>query len=200
MECAEPLPPFLSTLSLRRATVENFIAGCGHVISIHALLAESDPWFYSFAVWALCISIHALLAESDLGVRDGAAGVLISIHALLAESDLVPEWADLEEDTFLSTLSLRRATVSLMQAHRTYKFLSTLSLRRATRAARPLRTPRAFLSTLSLRRATVYRAAVKFGNLYFYPRSPCGERHDGNPSNAERWVFLSTLSLRRATR
>ena len=23
--------------------------------------------------------------------------------------------------------------------------------------------------------------------------------NDGNPSNAERWVFLSTLSLRRAT-
>ena len=35
------------------------------VISIHALLAESDPAIDVFlAVWAV-ISIHALLAESD---------------------------------------------------------------------------------------------------------------------------------------
>ena len=35
--------------------------------------------------------------------------------------------------------------------------------------------------------------------LYFYPRSPCGERH--SPSNQEHphTLFLSTLSLRRAT-
>ena len=35
------------------------------------------------------ISIHALLAESDLRVLDGSKSSLeISIHALLAESDL----------------------------------------------------------------------------------------------------------------
>ena len=34
-----------------------------------------------------------------------------------------------------------------------------------------------FLSTLSLRRATPPRVAALFGRCYFYPRSPCGERH-----------------------
>ena len=56
-------------------------------ISIHALLAESDPVLsLPFgAVWI--ISIHALLAESDY--RDCVRGLIwrISIHALLAESD-----------------------------------------------------------------------------------------------------------------
>ena len=35
---------------------------------------------------------------------------------------------------------------------------------------------------------------------YFYPRSPCGERHDGLIASANFCKFLSTLSLRRATR
>ena len=34
------------------------------------------------------ISIHALLAESDLRVLDGSKSSIISIHALLAESDI----------------------------------------------------------------------------------------------------------------
>ena len=35
--------------------------------------------------------------------------------------------------------------------------------------------------------------------LYFYPRSPCGERHHGTNSGTNSSIFLSTLSLRRAT-
>ena len=35
--------------------------------------------------------------------------------------------------------------------------------------------------------------------MYFYPRSPCGERHAHPVSIFVRVVFLSTLSLRRAT-
>ncbi len=102
-------------------------------------------------------------------------------------------------------------------------FLSTLSLRRATLYAILNRALMIFLSTLSLRRAT--RGIPKvFSSLgYFYPRSPCGERRKryrlpDTPSLisihallaesdtlAARWVlltliFLSTLSLRRATR
>ena len=34
----------------------------------------------------------------------------------------------------------------------------------------------AFLSTLSLRRATPYSLSQSVKSLYFYPRSPCGER------------------------
>ena len=79
------------------------------------------------------------------------------------------------------------------------KFLSTLSLRRATVLENVLAAVREFLSTLSLRRATgVWRdmdLEIKISihallaesdattrscgsvAIYFYPRSPCGERH-----------------------
>ena len=55
---------FLSTLSLRRATGCSCAVRCRIGISIHALLAESDNSFYSLKR-RLHISIHALLAESD---------------------------------------------------------------------------------------------------------------------------------------
>ena len=35
--------------------------------------------------------------------------------------------------------------------------------------------------------------------MYFYPRSPCGERPYGRINDISRLIFLSTLSLRRAT-
>ena len=123
---------FLSTLSLRRATLpptdrifffvyfyprspcgerlvhyDNYNLHC--VISIHALLAESDilPGRLGFLIFHFyprspCgerptqkknqpgksnISIHALLAESDTKSDQGASNQRISIHALLAESD-----------------------------------------------------------------------------------------------------------------
>ena len=56
------------------------------IISIHALLAESDGIGY-IAVLNTDISIHALLAESDLQSRSPMILLQISIHALLAESD-----------------------------------------------------------------------------------------------------------------
>ena len=91
----------------------------------------------------------------------------------------------------------RHRTVNIQRP--TAKFLSTLSLRRATQAAqlveadtgisihallaesdflnrrfRAIQHP--FLSTLSLRRATAPPSPPKTRVLYFYPRSPCGER------------------------
>ena len=58
------------------------------------------------------ISIHALLAESDvLALADACPLLLISIHALLAESDLGAVLVFNGRPVFLSTLSLRRATV-----------------------------------------------------------------------------------------
>ena len=101
--------PFLSTLSLRRATQR---------------LAESQQQG--------AISIHALLAESDLNTAKDSLKAFISIHALLAESDL-------------------------------------------SGSCRQSRKPN------------------------FYPRSPCGERRSGNQRMLKRCLFLSTLSLRRAT-
>ena len=83
-------PPltFLSTLSLRRATV-----GASQGANIEH------------------ISIHALLAESDVNEdRYGQQYWRISIHALLAESDLFQNHIFFHYSLFLSTLSLRRAT------------------------------------------------------------------------------------------
>ena len=74
-------------------------------------------------------------------------------------------------------LSLRRATsnskvlVAVIEL-----FLSTLSLRRATIHAENRVRKRAFLSTLSLRRATEALKPVAQAIFDFYPRSPCGER------------------------
>ena len=56
---------FLSTLSLRRATSARPETRRHGVISIHALLAESDQATDGFANAPPEISIHALLAESD---------------------------------------------------------------------------------------------------------------------------------------
>ena len=78
---------------------------------------------------------------------------------------------------FLSTLSLRRATIRKRQVIPIIQFLSTLSLRRATikvvevGVGHPI-----FLSTLSLRRATHCNKIFLEWIFNFYPRSPCGER------------------------
>ena len=147
-------------------------------ISIHALLAESDPFSRSgpmmhpyFYPRSPCgerqvragavahregISIHALLAESDWCIsRKIPVQAAISIHALLAESDALPY--------FVPALELR--------------FLSTLSLRRATGAA----------------------IGHRLRHNDFYPRSPCGERQNSLKMRLKLMKFLSTLSLRRAT-
>ena len=126
---------FLSTLSLRRATMGYPVSGQHYSISIHALLAESDRLSMSAAPLARRISIHALLAESDPRKAVTTRGNhryfyprspcgerllrrfpnmslrIISIHALLAESDGGRCPPRHRHGRFLSTLSLRRATV-----------------------------------------------------------------------------------------
>ena len=60
------------------------------------------------------ISIHALLAESDALKTIKALFDTISIHALLAESDVYGFRLMTAVFLFLSTLSLRRATLILI--------------------------------------------------------------------------------------
>ena len=169
---------FLSTLSLRRATAADISARREASISIHALLAESDfgcfgrfaadsAYFYPRSPCGerqqqptadgddCPISIHALLAESDLAHAALQARQKISIHALLAESDGTSSWATASSRTFLSTLSLRRATPSIMPPKGwTINFY-----------------PR---SPCGERPGAV--GFLGFDDLDFYPRSPCGER------------------------
>ena len=80
-----------------------------NIISIHALLAESDPTKEEHTM-KKAISIHALLAESDHYDNYNLHCVDISIHALLAESDYSFVAITPSGFSFLSTLSLRRAT------------------------------------------------------------------------------------------
>ena len=235
-------------------------------ISIHALLAESDP-APPRRKRPQGISIHALLAESDAGRRarrlvwlyfyprspcgerrakTGTASTWshfyprspcgerpdlcgcfwhsrdISIHALLAESDLHLSAKARRSTTFLSTLSLRRATQSWQAACTLTGFLSTLSLRRATfRFGGRRRGQKDFYPRSPCGERPVLPRAI-IAPTDFYPRSPCGERPQqaqgvrlkfsisihallAESDSLRRMSyrlflqFLSTLSLRRAT-
>ena len=146
-------------------------------ISIHALLAESDMKTMSTIYPIHGISIHALLAESDFNGDHGHIKGDISIHALLAESDVVRATVHTCRDAFLSTLSLRRATMIhplLCNAKPNFYPRSPCGERQL--AARDDSIKFVFLSTLSLRRATVHGRKRIRTPRYFYPRSPCGER------------------------
>ena len=145
---------FLSTLSLRRATVGQKRLRQKLAISIHALLAESDR-----------ITQRDKLQNKNFYPRSPCGERLM--HALIFAHSML----------FLSTLSLRRATIGLV-------FL-WWGVR--------------FLSTLSLRRATVLVLCSCGGVSDFYPRSPCGERPILLTITVFIHTFLSTLSLRRAT-
>ena len=126
----------------------------------------------------------------------------ISIHALLAESDMMPPFIACASCVFLSTLSLRRAT-----HYDNYNLHCVeISIHALLAESDP---------TISSDRRAV--------SSYFYPRSPCGERllpcgaalavvvisihallaeSDYMRRTFSRSVkkFLSTLSLRRATK
>ena len=124
------------------------------------------------------ISIHALLAESDLFAKAFCfAAFSISIHALLAESDLLGRDDDMTQLEFLSTLSLRRATVPRPGAPQFAQIsIHALLAESDVEGDRFFYYADKFLSTLSLRRATLLASAFTDYAAYFYPRSPCGER------------------------
>ena len=112
---AVPITPtyeFLSTLSLRRATI---------IVMVGLLMFSL--YFYPRSPCGerlLCLSISALwmahfYPRSPCGERPWltsfpSSPTRISIHALLAESDQQHELGDRHHQKFLSTLSLRRAT------------------------------------------------------------------------------------------
>ena len=124
---------FLSTLSLRRATYYLPVLFRKTIISIHALLAESDLNSAYGALEGASISIHALLAESDLTlIWDVIAEMTISIHALLAESDPSIQVKHLPKSISIHALLAESDYQDKFSIPPVQKFLSTLSLRRAT--------------------------------------------------------------------
>ena len=168
---------FLSTLSLRRATVDFSSNARATLISIHALLAESDmPISTSFPI-ALNFYPRSPCGERRHSCRADAGDQPISIHALLAESDGGSDKYKGQALEFLSTLSLRRATQQQQQ--------------RAGVHGISIHALLAESDGQGLKASTVID--------HFYPRSPCGERPAITAFFAFAIKFLSTLSLRRAT-
>ena len=145
---------FLSTLSLRRATEQKTLHAARLVISIHALLAESDlagpsgpAFLYNFyprspcgerRVWMGGLSCDGnFYPRSPCGERPCTMTTIISIAL------------------FLSTLSLRRATVRV----KIFRMLCPISIHALLaesdkRGEHHASSQQEFLSTLSLRRAT----------------------------------------------
>ena len=115
--------------------------------------------------------------ERPLIITVEAPGIQISIHALLAESDcsspLMWPWSPL--------------------------FLSTLSLRRATLATGYIPVSKGISIHALLAESDSHSNSACVTPWNFYPRSPCGERRWPATGAGQLAVFLSTLSLRRAT-
>ena len=122
------------------------------------------------------ISIHALLAESDLAGLGCNRLHSISIHALLAESDHYG-WSWYDD--------------------------FTISIHALLAESDPWKGSSLFRNMISIHALLAESDAELIINVRkiidFYPRSPCGERHEMALQCAGTPAFLSTLSLRRAT-
>ena len=79
---------FLSTLSLRRATWPGLLARPFFIISIHALLAESDSRAETIATKVSYFYPRSPCGERPVELTTLVNKLFISIHALLAESDV----------------------------------------------------------------------------------------------------------------
>ena len=145
---------FLSTLSLRRATNIPIFGRYYWIISIHALLAESDRGIKGYHSIGLHFYPRSPCGERLENPLRQVVNRRISIHALLAESDNKARFMQTALEHFYprSPCGERRRFSSVIFS--AYVFLSTLSLRRATYNCTGLRGKR----------------------QNFYPRSPCGER------------------------
>ena len=90
------------------------------LISIHALLAESDARKPSIQVQHLPFLSTLSLRRATNFIGSIISAIVISIHALLAESDARGDNVLGQGPVFLSTLSLRRATTNQTDA-KTYQ-------------------------------------------------------------------------------
>ena len=141
-------------------------------ISIHTPLAGSDhrrqrPHDH------IRISIHTPLAGSDHRPPQRSRRTHISIHTPLAGSDLNTMCGASVSSTFQSTLPLRGATGNQQTMQFADIFQSTLSVRRATVSIVRRRAAHcSFQSTLSVRRATSATNGPCKWPTYFNPRSP----------------------------
>ena len=181
---------------------DNYNLHC--VISIHALLAESDPassqssakstpflstlslrratrWTSSKTSRQIFLSTLSLRRAT---MTDGSIcfDSKISIHALLAESDYCQDKGQCATRYFYPrspcgerrTARTQKAPSRGISIHALLAESDSIPFIRSSAVC-------IFLSTLSLRRATIISPHSTPDNSNFYPRSPCGERHEQAP-------------------
>ena len=147
------------------------------IISIHALLAESDRFTISAHCLDSRISIHALLAESDPFLRSDP----MMRRYFYPRSPCGERLEEVSGDTWQRDFYPRspcgeRLNELLEQSASYHISIHALLAESDCLPICKYGLPLIFLSTLSLRRATsaCWRGCSLRYN--FYPRSPCGER------------------------
>ena len=213
---------FLSTLSLRRATLTEINKMATGRISIHALLAESDVISENQYTQTFYFYPRSPCGERRVTVLGIQHRVGISIHALLAESDPQISIKLTFDINFYPRSPCGERPIMDNIVFMPGQFLSTLSLRRATNAPRFTPTASRNFYPRSPCGERPDKHARQPTQPNFYPRSPCGERRvtvlgiqhragisihallaESDPTDQHqaylRYQFLSTLSLRRAT-
>ena len=145
------------------------------------------------------ISIHALLAESDArrDSRQQPAG--ISIHALLAESDYQRLSSDFRGGYFYP----RSPCGERLSMETFYQVVSSISIHALLAESDGPELGQLFGALISIHALLAESDPKSFRGrrcpANFYPRSPCGERRNATGHGPDGRLFLSTLSLRRAT-
>ena len=193
-------PQFLSTLSLRRATYNS----------------DNIPPYRT-------ISIHALLAESDRPPGNSCGTIYLHFYprSPCGERPLLPLCYNRPSD-FYPRSPCGERLVAVCYDYYSIGFLSTLSLRRATETVFALLYEPDISIHALLAESDHQPMVQRQPGADFYPRSPCGERPQArraleqaaqisihallaesdpiiSSATSCRWLFLSTLSLRRAT-
>ena len=168
---------FLSTLSLRRATGIQSGAQQATAISIHALLAESDKHIVGTSQVFQNFYPRSPCGERLDDILAGVNELLISIHALLAESDT---WARGSRVTYVISIhallaeSDRKITITVDEG----TLISIHALLAESDVTRVARTPTTVIS--------IHALLAESDDTVSTPDIP-------------KEIFLSTLSLRRAT-
>ncbi len=166
---------FLSTLSLRRATLLMILVMISFRISIHALLAESDDYDPDKVIDYL-ISIHALLAESDQS-RGLPAGIGPNFYPRSPCGErLLLSVRSRAFSLFLSTLSLRRATSVPGFSQRPVRISIHALLAESDAHSHDAAQEYVISIHALLAESDAVRGTGRSLPAYFYPRSPCGER------------------------
>ena len=126
----------------------------------------------------------------------------ISIHALLAESDWRSQSKTAEPKTFLSTLSLRRATFGLFRLRRRNKISIHALLAESDGKGEAILPAEAGISIHALlAESDVDGPVAASADLLISIHALLAESDSRrNSSDVSALSFLSTLSLRRATR